>query len=209
MKHFILMADVIKSGEREQDQLMSDFKKVVQEINQDYSSVLLSPLTITLGDEFQGVIKDLASAVKIILSLEEKKIHNKLDFQLRYVLHQGLIDTPINENIAYEMLGAGLTAARLKLNSLKKEKSRFIVSLDDALQTTILNEAFVIFAGITEKWNLKSDYELVASFIALEDYKRVAENLNKTRSQVWKREKTLNIESYKAVKKIIQLITEK
>jgi hypothetical protein len=203
------MADVISSGKKDQNQLMTDFKELIHEINQLYKNDILSPLTITLGDEFQGVLKDLATSVKIILSLEENSIHKKLNFQLRYILHQGEIETQINTDIAYEMLGSGLTDARAKLNNLKSDKSKFGVSIENTLQNDILNNAFLIFESITQKWDLESDYDLVSNFITLDDYKIVAEKLDKTRSQIWKRKKTLNIESYNATKKIIQLITEK
>ncbi|MGO4773179.1 SatD family protein [Flavobacterium sp. W22_SRS_FK3] len=209
MKQFILMADIISSGKKKQNQLMLDFKNIVHEINQSYQSDILSPLTITLGDEFQGIPKDLPTAINIILSLEENIIHEKLNFQLRYSLHQGEIDTPINADIAYEMLGSGLTKARQKLNNLKTEKSKFAISIENKLKNSILSNAFKIFENITQKWNLESDYELVSNFIQFDDYKIVAEKLGKTRSQIWKREKTLNIESYNATKNIIQLITEK
>lgn len=209
MKQFVLMADVIASGEKDQNQLMIDFKELVHEINEAYKKQIISPLTITLGDEFQGIVKDLVASAEIIIALEESIIHKKLNFQLRYVLNQGEIETPINNHIAYEMLGSGLTDARFELNNLKKEKSRFGISIENKLQSDVLNNAFKIFDNIVQKWDLRSDYELVSNFIKFKDYKIIAETMNKTRSQIWKREKTLNIESYNSVKKIILLITEK
>lgn len=201
MKHFILMADIIASGEKNQNQLMIDFKDLILQINESHSDKILSPLTITLGDEFQCVIENLSASVSIILSLEENIIHKKLNFQLRYVLQEGEIETPINQKIAYEMLGSGLTDARNKLTNLKNEKSRFGIFIDDKLQNGILQNAFKILESIIQKWNFKTDYELISNFIRFSDYKIIAELLNKTRSQIWKREKTLNIESYNSVKK--------
>lgn len=208
MKQFILMADVISSGEKDQNQLMIDFKDLVEDINKSYKEKIISPLTITLGDEFQGVIVNLEALVGIVISLEENIIHKKFNFKLRYVMLEGEIETPINKKIAYEMLGVGLTDARYKLNQLKLEKLRFGIFIDDKLQNEILKNAFLIFDGITRKWSLISDYELVSSFIKFSDYKIIAELMSKTRSQIWKREKTLNIESYNSAKKIIYLITE-
>lgn len=208
MKQFILMADIISSGEKDQNQLMIDFKNLVNEINKSYKNEICSPLTITLGDEFQGVLKNLVNSVKIILDLEESIIRKKLNFQLRYVLNQGKIETPINSEIAYEMLGEGLTEARSKLNDLKNEKFRFKISVENELQNEILNNAFKIFESITKKWDIEKDYELVYNFIELCDYKLIAKKMNKTRSQIWKREKTLNIEAYNSVKSIINIIAE-
>ncbi|WP_426063328.1 SatD family protein [Flavobacterium sp. DSP2-3-1] len=207
MKQYILMADIINSGKKEQKPLMEDFKNLIAEINQIYKADILSPLTITLGDEFQGVIKNLTASIQIILTLEENSIHNKLNFKLRYVLNQGEIETPVNEKIAYEMLGSGLTEARLKLNDSKYKKFRFNIAIDDLLQQSILNDAFIIFENITDKWSLKNDYELASNFIQFKDYKIVSEKMSKTRSLIWKREKTLHMESYNAAKNIIQTIT--
>ncbi|MFV5696323.1 SatD family protein [Flavobacterium sp. LB3P122] len=201
------MADIIASVEKNQNQLMQDFKELIRETNESYKEEILSPLTITLGDEFQCILKDLEASVNIILNLEEAIIHKKLNFRLRYVLHQGNIETPINSTIAYEMLGSGLTEARHKLNNSKHNKFRYTISVENKLQHTILINAFKIFENITEKWDIEKDYEIVSNFIKFKDYKIVSEKMNKTRSQLWKREKTLNIESYNSIKNIIQLIT--
>ena len=125
MKHYILMADIVDSGNKNQSKLMDDFKLLVKEINDSYHSKILSPLTITLGDEFQSVLKDLTTAIKIIIDIEEKIIINQFGFKLRYMLNQGEIDTSINTKIAYEMLGQGLTDAINILNDSKKDKNRF------------------------------------------------------------------------------------
>lgn len=202
------MADIIASGEKNQNQLMEDFKELIREVNNSYKDEILSPLTITLGDEFQCVLKDLIASTNIILNLEESIIHKKLGFQLRYMLNEGNIETPINKNIAHEMLGSGLTNARQILNDSKHDKFRFAISIENKLQNDILINAFKIFENITEKWNVKKDYETVSNFIKYKDYKIVSETMNKTRSQLWKREKTLNIESYNSIKSIIRLITK-
>ena len=65
-------------------------------------------MTITLGDEFQGVIDSTENAIKVIFEIEEEIINNNQDLKLRYVINKGKIDTPINKNIAYEMLKLAL-----------------------------------------------------------------------------------------------------
>ena len=207
MKHFILMADIISSGEKEQKQLMREFKLLINEVNKNNESNILSPLTITLGDEFQGVIKDLSSSTNIILEIEESIIKNKFNFKLRYILNEGSIDTPINRDIAYEMLGSGLTDARYKLNELKNSKERFIISLENKLQKNILINAFKIYDNIVGKWSVEKDYEIASNFIKYHDYKVVSDFMKKNRSQLWKREKTLNIDAYNSTKNIIKTIS--
>lgn len=209
MKQFILMADVISSRNYPSKNLINDFKSIVQSTNKKYKASMSSPLTITLGDEFQGVIKDLKSSISIILYMEEECIRRKFDFKLRFVVNQGEIDTMVNNKIAYEMLGAGLTYARSKLIEIKDTADRFCIILEDAFTSGILNNAFKVFQNIISKWKLDQDYEMAYNFILYRDYKKVAEVMERNRSLIWKREKSLEMDSYYAIKNIIQQISQK
>jgi hypothetical protein len=60
----------------------------------------------------------------------------------------------------------------------------------------------------TSKWDVNKDYEIVSSFIKYKDYKKVALQLNRTRSIIWKRGKTLNIEAYFSIKEIIKITSK-
>jgi hypothetical protein len=201
--HFILMADIIGSRKADQKNLIADFKEIVHQANLNAKAELLSPITITLGDEFQSVVASLTAALDIILNLEESIIISGKDFKLRYILLEGQIDTPINPKIAYEMLGSGLTAAREGLAKLKKTKTRFHIVLQDPEKGDTLNKAFVVLQRIIDSWKLKKDYYIVASFLQHIDYKQVSSELNKERSLMWKREKSLKIEEYFALKEVI------
>lgn len=205
--HFILMADVINSRELQQEQLMVDLKKVVTIVNKRQKNQIISPLTITLGDEFQGIAKDLQSSVDIMIHLEECIIEEKVDFKLRYVLVQGQIDTPINKKIAYEMLGNGLTEARSNLSQLKNVINRFHFYLLNDELSTILNDTFFVYQGIVDDWQVDKDYEIVHSFLTYIDYKVVAEKLDRNRSLIWKREKTARIKEYLSLKNVISYLS--
>lgn len=202
------MADIIDSRIKNQEQLMQRFKEITNDLNKTYSNKLLSPLTITLGDEFQGIVKTLPFAIAIIIELEEQLIHKQLDFKLRYVLLEGEIETEINKDIAYGMLGPGLTNAREALAELKNSNSRFYFSTTKKTISDALNHALIVYQSIVDSWRVEKDYFLVSEFLTLKDYKKVAEKLEKTRSQIWKREISLNIEGYIALKKVIKYIGE-
>jgi hypothetical protein len=203
--YIVLMADIIQSSGYPQAKLMSDFKELVHFINIKYQRELASPLTITLGDEFQGVVNDTQTAIHIIIDLEEKNLLDRKGIKIRYVCCEGAIDTPINPTIAYEMLGEGLTNARKRLSWLKKEKHRFYFELKNTSLSTLYYNTFVIFDSILESWQAK-DVALVASFLVNEDYKKVAQVLGKNRSLIWKREKSLRLNEYYAIKHIINNI---
>ena len=197
------MADIQDSGSKNSINIMDFFRQIVDEINAVFKKNIESPLTITLGDEFQGVVKNVPNAISIIYYIEELIVKNNIDFKLRYVINEGKIDTEINPIRSYEMLGKGLTDARNQLNELKKTKSRFFISLNSQPKNIVLNESFLVFQNIIDDWNIKKDQEILAHFIDLEDYKKVALAVNKDKSQIWKRNKNLNIDSYFAIKRVI------
>lgn len=207
-EYIVLMADIINSRKSDQNELMVKFKRLIDEINKTHKKGILSPMTITLGDEFQGVLKNVSAAVSLILDLEEKLMLDNAGFKLRYVLYEGKIDTPINSEIAYGMLGAGLTKAREALEMTKGTNSRYYFNLKKQHTAEALNNSMSILQNIIEDWKLDTDHELISTFLKWKDYKVVAETLGKTRSQIWKRHKNLKIEPYFAIKQVTQYIAD-
>ncbi|MBI1780669.1 MAG: hypothetical protein HYR66_04805 [Sphingobacteriales bacterium] len=201
--HNILMADIIKSRKKNQQQVKKQFAELIAHVNKPYKNQLLSPLTITLGDEFQGVAKTIHSAIDIIQYLEELIVIKNIDWKLRYVLLQGKIETEINPKIAYGMMGKGLAEARQQLISLKKTGNRFHIFLSNKTKMHKLNSLFIIYQMIVDDWGNK-DYSLIKDFVELIDYKKVAEANKKTYSQMWKRERSLHLKEYKIIKNLIK-----
>jgi hypothetical protein len=86
---------------------------------------------------------------------------------------EGMIETKLNRKIAYGMLDPGLTEAREKLQLLKGTKSRFLIQLKNESKSGILHNCFFVLQNIPDTWRIKMDYDLVAAFIELNDYKKV------------------------------------
>ena len=86
---------------------------------------------------------------------------------------------------------------------MKKSNDRFHFYLQDAGKALIVNRVFRIINIVTEKWDAKKNLEVVSSFIKNKDYKKVSDELGKTKSLMWKREKSLNMESYFSAKEIL------
>jgi hypothetical protein len=127
-------------------------------------------------------------------------------YSLRYVFLNGKIGTAINPEIAYGMLGEGLSTARKSLADLKKTDERFVIFTPKKAQSEALNEAFKVYQHILAKWESPAEKEIVSLYLKELDYKNIALEMGKTRSQIWKREKSLNISSYFAMKKIINYL---
>jgi hypothetical protein len=203
MKQFIVMADIIGSRGRSPDSLMADFKSLVTVVNRRLRKRLLSPLTITLGDEFQGVAVDLESACTVLLELEAERVRKGFDFGLRYVIHFGDIGTPLNRRSAHGMLGPGLTDARAMLSEARSGKLRFRVSVGRRGEGRILEDAFLILADLVDAWDPVRDFPLAAAFMRDPDYKSVALALGKNRSLTWKRRRSLRMDDYFRLRRII------
>jgi hypothetical protein len=207
MDYPILMADIIKSHRKDQKKLIHQFNELVATINASKQEHLISPLTITLGDEFQGVMNSMVNGIRTIFELEETILIKGYDLKLRYVLLFGKIDTEINRSIAYGMLGEGLTQARKNLITLKKKDTRFTICLnpDEKNQEDQLNKAFLIYQNTVDAWKEK-DQAIVKEFLHHDDYKIVAQHVNIDPSNAWRRKKSLAIQTYYDIKSIISFL---
>lgn len=199
----ILMADIVSSSKAKTGRLMNDFKALVAQMNKVHAKHIASPLTITLGDEFQGVIKSVEAAVAIALDLDHQTMRLNTPFSLRYVINQGSIDTPINTKIAYGMLGPGLTEAREALAAMKTSRARFRVILHDSLLSEKLTLALRVYQGITEGWTAAQKKVVSVFWEEQSDYREVAKRLKKDPTVMWRRKRSLLIEEIESLRRLI------
>ncbi|OMP76727.1 hypothetical protein BW716_23310 [[Flexibacter] sp. ATCC 35208] len=96
-----------------------------------------------------------------------------------------------------------MTEARSFLTELKSANDRFYVTISDTEKSEVINNAFRVYQGIIDDWQVDNDFEIVSSFLENTDYKIVAEKLNKNRSLMWKREKSLRYKEYVSLKQVI------
>lgn len=115
------MGDLVRSERAaDPDRLHAAFNATVSTENARHADALASPLTITLGDEFQGLATTLAAAARIARDLRLSLMDNGID--CRFVIGTAAIKTPINPAKAWNMLGPGLAEAREKLNEKKPDR---------------------------------------------------------------------------------------
>ena len=204
----ILMADIVGSSKRKGKALMADFKVAVAWINKMDRHHIASPLTITLGDEFQAVVKNAYGALQIIFDLEQYLMRLKNPFKLRFIIHEGEIETRLNRKIAYEMLGPGLTQAREGLVALKSSRSRFKINLKDEAVSAKLTLGIIIYQGIVDRWTPAQQRVVSAFWEEFSDYKKVAKKLKKDPTVMWKRKRSLMIDEINSLKKLILLTVD-
>lgn len=203
--HFILMADIIGSSALSLEEY-DVFKQAIDKTNRNFARKLLSPLTITLGDEFQGVIKNRKSGIEIIIDLEEEMLLSGI--QMRYSFGQGTIDTAINPENAHGMVGPGLTKTRKALEEVKESEDRHTFDFKDRQLTKKLTLAFRVYRSLVDDWFIRTgDAALAHDFLHLKDYKVIAEKYHKDNSSMWRKGKSLKISEYLALKELILILS--
>jgi hypothetical protein len=204
MAHFIIMADIVDSRNHQSNRLMDALRMAVDSANQREKDRILSPFTITLGDEFQGICKSLDDAIHLILRLDRLVSLSQYKFRLRYVLYEGEIETPINFTTAYGMLGPGLTKARELLSNKTVARSQTRLVLADHKVGELLNRVFLI---LDSRWNIPAakKYPEILDALAFTDLDDVelAKKFGKSRSEIWKFRQNWNTQIYRAAHEIL------
>ena len=201
-KRHILMGDVIGSSKHDVRQLRKEFIGLVSLCNQKLEHDIISPYTVTLGDEFQGIATSLHAVIEAIFYMEETILRKGLEFKIRYVAVHGEIDTPINRLKAHTMMGAGLTKAREVLTDKRRGEPRFRFDLPDAHTMNQLNRLFLVLDGLSGRWDT-GDSLLIFDMLANPHNEEVGVRHGKNRTQIWKRRRHLLIEEYRALKEAI------
>ncbi len=118
-----LIGDMIKSRKvNHRKELQTKLEDVLTKINFDYEKFIESKFLITVGDEFQGLLKPSAPIYQMICSIVE----SLYPVQVRFGLGLGGITTPVKE-IALGMDGPAFYAAREALDIAYGKKEHAIV----------------------------------------------------------------------------------
>lgn len=204
MRYTIIMGDVIGSSRRDPAQVAAALGDLVARANQACAQQILSPLTITLGDEFQGVAADLAAALQLVDHLNEHILRRALEVELRYVIHQGEIDTEINRETSYGMLGPGLTHARQLLTDKTGRRDRVQFALEDERSGRLLALVHRILDQMWDEPALRRSPAVFADLLyrGMTD-SEAADEHGRNRSQIWKYRRNWKMDGYVAARKII------
>ncbi|MGN5375948.1 SatD family protein [Sphingomonas hankookensis] len=109
-----------------------------------------SPLTITLGDEFQGIFGSLTMAARtardIRLDLLEQRI------ECRFAIGIVRLDTALNTERAWNMMGHGLADTRAKLNQKRSNNLYRFALPDDSVMEALLESVGASLTMIERNW---------------------------------------------------------
>ena len=191
MNHLVVIGDLIQSRRSTNRQLLqTQLKTVLAQINAQVP--LLSPYTLTLGDEFQAVLTS-ADGVFHQLTTILQAIH---PIKARFALGVGEITTPINPTQALAMDGPAFYGAREGIDQLKKNGELFaLINQQSPLPTqALINPTLDLLSHQIKKWkanrleifnrlNSGQDIKTIAKSLAISDkavYKNISEGAIET-----------------------------
>ncbi|MDO9522071.1 MAG: SatD family protein [Pseudohongiella sp.] len=157
MKHLALIGDIVESRSlADRSAVQERFGKCCQQINQQRKHyAIVSPLMVTLGDEFQAVFKSSAQLWAMIARFE-------LDMYpvgFRFSIGVGEITTRLNNKSPLGMDGPAFYNARAGVEQLRAGGGNYrVTGLGDLQKLT--GHALDLWSAARAKWN----YNRLATF---------------------------------------------
>lgn len=153
----VLMGDLVASRQAASaSELHRHFNTIVERMNRVHGDLLVSPLTITLGDEFQGRCRNLRDAFRIAAEMRLRFLREEV--RCRFVVGWVRVETPINRQKAWNMMGPGFAEAREMLlddsnSDHRHEDSAYRFSLlDQPIIERLLNALGGALTIFEEDW---------------------------------------------------------
>lgn len=194
--HAVLMGDIVGSERTPSVEMLHQrFNRAIHAANQRHAAVIVSPLTITLGDEFQGLLPNLHAATLVARELRLDLLQDDVD--CRFVVGRVDIRTPFNTERAWNMMGPGLAEARHKLDR-KTTDSRYHFSLPEAPATQALLDAVGTGLTATERRWTRTQLHDIAETIAGRSAESIAERRHVNARSIYKARTSGAFDSYAA-----------
>lgn len=147
MKYLVLIGDICDSRHvSDRGALQNTLEASLANLNQKYTQSILSPYTITLGDEFQAVLTSATDLWSMVMTIQAKLYPTRV----RFGFGVGGIATRLNRQVALGMDGPAFHHAREAIDLLKEQGGLYrIHGLPDPL---LSNHALTLLSGLQEKW---------------------------------------------------------
>ena len=158
MNYFALIGDIIDSKKIDNRyQVQKTLESCLADLNSEFQAVLASKLSITLGDEFQGLLSLDAPLFQIIdrINLAMKP------YQVRFGIGIGKILTDINPEQSIGADGPAYWHARKAINYIHQKNdygnTQIAVSFDDENQVNIVNTLIASSEAIKSDWRASQE----------------------------------------------------
>lgn len=173
-------------------------------LNKKLSDYLLSPLLLTIGDEFQAVAKSPLDMWIIVTALNS--ISHELGIRFRFAISHGELLTSINRQAPLKMDGPVFWKAR-ELIEMKNRRYNFSIE-GDPLNSTLMTLGFAL-EEIENSWT-KVQTQYISYFLDEEgrNASDVARHFNKNPSTIHRMLKKTHLDLYKETQQEIAYLLE-
>jgi DNA-binding CsgD family transcriptional regulator len=166
-------------------------KDVLNDVNAIYSNDIESKLMITLGDEFQGLLKSGSNVISIIEYIQ----YRMYPIHFRFGIGIGKIETEINQLVPFGADGSAYHHARDMITQLKNEQKKnktsnanIKIASDDNNEglELLLNTILSLCTTISQRWTARQREIAFESMFTGENQREIAARLCISQSAVYK-----------------------
>ncbi len=177
----VILGDIDHSRQfspSERKHIQKQFQQAIEVINREFKHEIISHFLITLGDEFQGVLKSIVPSYQFVCRWTE--ILKPVNFS--FGIGEGEIVTPLQKK-ALGMDGPAFHRARAALEEAKRKKQKIIYNTGDEKQEIVLNTIILLLDTIKKGWTARQK-EVIANYLHYRKQNIVAQHLKTTKSTV-------------------------
>lgn len=176
---------------KDRKETQKKLEAILKGINQKYGGDIVSKFTITLGDEFQGLLSSGTNVIKIITEIENR-LH---PVKMRFGIGVGEISTQINHDLAIGADGSSYYEARRAVEYLKQsEKKKQSAVADIRLEVfgrrqdsaDLVNTILSLMSALERSWTGRQRQTIWAMLEEPDSQVNVAKRLGVQQSTVQK-----------------------
>ncbi len=181
MKVVIVIADIVLSREiPDRSRFQRHLKKTVATVSARHPE-LLSPYTVTLGDEFQAVYKRADRVFRDFCLLQRMLCPHRI----RFAIGVGALTTPLNPRMSIGMDGPAFHLARQGMEELKQSGSLLRVTMAGDERSAWVNPTLDLLSRMTAGWK-QNRVEVLQRMLDGEDVQAMAHAMKITPAAVYK-----------------------
>lgn len=184
MAYIAIIGDIVDSQTlTDRSQVQNQLQKVLKYINNKYKAHISANFAITLGDEFQGLLKRPDFILHIIQEIE----FAVYPVEIRFGIGMGEVTTAIQRNKSREIDGPAYHRARRMMEEIKDGSTRyekvernimFASASEDNPSDSLVNATLSISYVVKKSWTAKQVKTIQAYLTADKNQYRTSEILD-------------------------------
>ncbi len=175
-----LIGDLVHSREaKNRGALQKQLQATLASLNERHREELLSPLTLTLGDEFQALFSRADGLWRVVAQLQAA-LH---PVEVRFGFGLGEIVTEINPDEALGMDGPAFHRARDAITQAREEEIHY--RIQGLAEGDLANHSLALVSRLQGKWK-QHRFRVLARYLEREPVADIAKALNISQVAVYK-----------------------